>query len=113
LSIGDFNAIIGDSAIMVDANGNATVFYQELEGEKLEAAMYYFGTKGKQPLYEIIFMYKSEAERDADALRMLGEKTNEEGWQLQREPYDVKAWTYESKLIIAARIPTTEWFEEE
>ena len=109
----DFYALGLDSLFLMESGADFSMYYQNLNGSLLNGAIYYFGKKDKEPLYEIIFMYNSDAERDADALRLLGEKTSEEGWELEWEPYNIKAWTYESKLIIAARIPGTEWYEEE
>ncbi|MDX2359694.1 MAG: hypothetical protein QNK23_02730 [Crocinitomicaceae bacterium] len=113
MTLKDFLALEMDSIYLMETTASGTMYYGSIQGELLDGAIYYFGPKGEEPLYEIIFMYISESDRDADAQRLLGDKNTEQGWSLEHEPYNVKAWTYESKLIIAARIPDTEWYEEE
>ena len=89
------------------------IYVDKATSEDITDIVYYFDADGDQPLYEMIFVYKDESTRDAEAKRLLGEPNNGEEWKLEREPYDVLAWKYKAKLILVSLIPDTEWADEQ
>ena len=90
-----------------------TVYVEEnLQGD-VSDIVYYFDKDGDAPLYEMIFIYRDTLVRDAEAAELLGAPNEGAEWNLKRSPYDIKAWTFKSKLILTALIPLTEWAEEQ
>lgn len=103
-----------DSDQIQDGDFRFTV-YEPLENSEIEGAGYYFDAEGDKPFYELIIVYKSEELRDAAAQKLLGEPNfeNNTEWQVRgKGPYEIRAWGFKTKLIIAALIPNTEWYED-
>jgi len=91
------------------------VLVEEFAKGQAESMVYYFDADEDEPLYEIIAIYPDEATRDAVAADLLGEP-NYDGseWRYDSgEGYQIWAWTFKTKLIIAAILPNTEWADEE
>lgn len=109
----EFLKLRGISADALTDNTFRKIHVEPSKSDDITDIIYYFDADGDKPLYEMIFIYKDENKRDADAKNLLGEPNDGEEWKLERKPYDIKAWTYKNKLILVAVIPETEWAEEE
>ena len=92
-----------------------TVLIEEPMPGKLESVVYYFDADGDEPLYEIIAIYPDKPTRDAVADELLGAPNfdNKEWRYDSGEGYQIWAWTFQNKLVIAAILPNTEWADEE
>ena len=114
MSLADFNARKGTStADMQDNMSFRWVYLEEVNDEKLSNSIYYFDKAGTQPLYEMIFTYQDESVRDKEAMELLGPPNNKDKWRLEKDPYTIIAWKFKNKLVMAALIPNTEWWNEE
>ncbi|WP_422354113.1 hypothetical protein [Roseivirga pacifica] len=91
------------------------VYIEEVDKNGIANIVYYFDAKlpGK-PLYEIIVVFQSTAERDSASEKLLGTPNykNEE-WKVDiKADYPLHAWTYQSKLIFVYPIRGSEWNEK-
>lgn len=113
MPLSDFLKLRGISVSDLSDENFRKTYVDQSNSNEITDIVYYFDTGRDQPLYEMIFVYKDESARDADAKRLLGEPNNGEEWRLDREPYDVLAWKYKAKLILVSLIPDTEWADEQ
>ena len=117
MSLDDFKALKGDKVSLVEDEMTFRATYlEEINSGGLEYIGYYFDMDNHKPLYEVILIYKDEAQRDKVAKELLGEPNAEGGkeWRITPKKGDpIMAWTYKKKLIIAAQIPETEWHPDE
>jgi hypothetical protein len=91
-------------------------YIEDFEDSELTNAVYYFDDDAPHVLYEIIFIYKSEASRDNVAKVLLGEPNSENSqeWYFDsKEDFRMHCWTYKTKLIVTAELKGTEWEEPE
>lgn len=89
--------------------------YEKIGRNGIEGAAYYFDAEGDKPLYEIIIIYADEAARDAAAATLLGPpnyKDNTEWMLSPKKGYPLYCWKFKTKLVVAALIPNTEWYNE-
>ena len=81
--------------------------------EGVLSIVYYFDSDGSQPLYEIIIQYSSEYLAKGKANKKLGKPNDGDEWRFTSVKtglsYDIKAWIYKSKVVIAAMMDGTEW----
>lgn len=77
----------------------------------LDYVVYYFDGEGTEPLYEIILNFSSEAARDAAAADWFGTPNAEDGewWHPEHEAFAWRAWPFQTKLVVAAVLPGSEW----
>lgn len=76
----------------------------------IKEVTYYFDVEGKMPLYELIIEYNSEKQRDNVAGPLLGKPNYGDEWVFDSgEGFDIRAWTFKSKLIIIGVLPGSEW----
>lgn len=113
MPLDDFLQLRGISTDDLTDDTFRKIYVEPSKSEDITDIVYYFDADGDQPLYEMIFIYKDEAKRDAEAEKLLGEPNDGEEWKLERKPYDILAWKYKNKLILVAVIPETEWAEEQ
>lgn len=113
MSLADFNKLKGTSTADMTDDSFRWVYLESLNDDKVSDIVYYFDKDGDQPLYEMIFIYKDTTVRNSDAQNLLGAPNSGKEWRLEMEPYTVTAWKYMSKLVMAAIIPNTEWWDEE
>jgi len=93
--------------------------YEEvINDDRLESIVYYFDEKiSSQPLYEMIFIFKSDFDVKSYADEMYGPPSVEfhlpfDEWCWKSgEGFQIIAWTFENKLVIIATIKNTEWDE--
>jgi hypothetical protein len=111
MSLSDFNALKGTSTKDMQDDSFRWVYLEEVEDEDITDIVYYFDKDGDQPLYEMIFIYKDVATLDRAADELLGVPNDGEEWRIEIAPYTLTAWKYQSKLVLAALIPQTEWNE--
>ncbi|MCB0661967.1 MAG: hypothetical protein KDC24_04465 [Saprospiraceae bacterium] len=89
------------------------VYMEESPGENINYAVYYFDADDNKPLYEVIIEYPDIQSRDAAAAALLGPPNQGGEWYFEKKwEYPIKAWVFKNKLVIAALIPNTEWYEE-
>lgn len=78
----------------------------------ISSVVYYFGDGEGKPLYELILYYRDLRARDQWLEKNYGVpnyKNNTE-WRFATDlGFEVRAWRYEDRLIIAAMMPGTEW----
>jgi hypothetical protein len=87
-------------------------FVEEIKEGGIQKIIYYFDTEGTVPFYEAIIVYETEAKRDEEAKRLLGEPNTENNteWTIDsRQDFKIRAWKIEKKLIVAAQLKGTEW----
>jgi hypothetical protein len=91
------------------------VYVEDVDDDNLRNIVYYFDTDNDMPLYEIIFIYKDEATRDAVAKNLLGKPNHKEKeWKFShKKRKNFYAWTYQTKLIMMQPLKDTEWDGEE
>lgn len=91
------------------------VYVEDVDDDNLRKIVYYFDTDNDMPLYEIIFIYKDEATRDAVAKYLLGKPNHKEKeWKFShKKRKNFYAWTYQTKLIMMQPLKDTEWDGEE
>jgi hypothetical protein len=84
------------------------------KGGGLSNLVYYFDAEGDQPLYELILQYPDEVSRDAVAAKLLGSPNYQDSeWRYDSgEGYTLWAWTFNTKLVMVAILPGTEWADE-
>lgn len=91
------------------------VYLDEDVAAPLSGIVYYFDNEGDRPLYEIILIYDKATDRDAYVQQALGAPNHpsaEGEWLFDSGlGYQMNFWTYQSKLILAAAIPGSEWDE--
>ncbi len=78
----------------------------------IHTAKYYFSDKEDRPLYEVILFYRDLQVRDAFLDKYFGQpnfKKNTEWELVDKKGQQYRAWRYEDRLVVAARIPGTEW----
>ena len=94
-----------------DKNSFRTVYLEEINKDGLNSVVYYFDNDGEMPLYEMILIYESEAKRDAVAAKLLGKPNFEsKEWKIKtNKSYPLRAWAFQSKLVIVGVIKGTEW----
>lgn len=113
MSLDYFNLLKGTSTADMQDDSFRWVYNEEVNDDKLSNIVYYFDKDGSRPLYEMIFIYKDKNVRNKEANELLGYPNNDGEWRLEKAPYTIIAWNFESKLVMAALIPNTEWWEEE
>jgi len=87
-------------------------FVEEIKEAGILKVVYYFDTEGTAPFYEVIVVYENEAKRDEDAKRLLGEPNTENNteWEIDsRQDFKIRAWKFDKKLVLAAKLKGTEW----
>lgn len=71
---------------------------------------YYFDKDGNQPLYEYIVEYNDNINVKEIANAKFGTPNSEGEWLMDsKEGYQIKAWTFNQKIVIAAAMNQTEW----
>lgn len=115
MTLEDFKTLKGDKVKLEDDGMSFRIIYSEaISNNPIEYVIYYFDADEEKPLYEVILIYKDEADRDAAAAELLGAPNFEEKeWRIEREKKEtIWAWTFKNKLIVTALIPKTEWYED-
>ena len=98
------------------ANGNnfRQVYQVQISSERIETVIYYLDNQKEIPLYELIIIMKEGQSNEALGRELFG-APNYEGkeWRLAKSKtgldFEVAAWTFQNKLIIAAALPDSEW----
>jgi hypothetical protein len=76
----------------------------------LRTVVYYFDAEGEAPLYEMILIYADEASRDEAAAKLFGPPNADKEWHFPKHKgFPFRAWPYQTKLVLAAALPGTEW----
>jgi hypothetical protein len=89
------------------------VYLEENPATTIKSAIYYFDADGNKPFYELIIEYPDIASRDAAAEALFGKPNMGGEWYFEdKGPYPIKAWVFKEKLVVAALIPQTEWWED-
>jgi hypothetical protein len=115
MTLDDFKQLKSKAKLTYNTDDSFRVaIIEEIEHPEISNYVYYFDTDDDKPLYEIIVIYKTEAQRDAVAEKLFGEPNFEGGeWRFKRpKSFNVMAWKYKTKLIIVALLPKTEWAED-
>ena len=87
------------------------VYLEKVNSKGITNVTYYFDNQGNLPLYEMIVVYDSEAARDRDAEKLLGE-ANYKGkdWKIDMNGgYPLHAWKFKNKLVYAVPLKGSEW----
>ena len=112
MPISEFHTLKGTKNSDFTDDSFRLVYLEDVNEGNVESIVYYFDADGDMPLYEMIFIYKDEASRDAEAKKLLGAPNDGEEWKFKMDPYDMHAWNFQKKLVMVALIPNTEWGEE-
>jgi serine/threonine protein kinase len=87
-----------------------TELTETVEDEQIESITYYFDNDGNQPLYEFIIKYKPDFNLQNYAISKYGSPNFQKEWSFKsNEGFDIRVWTFESKLVIAGLIAGTEY----
>ncbi len=85
-------------------------YVETLKPGDIKNVTYYFTKKDPQILYEFIVEYQPDIDVPALANEMYGKPNNDEEWIFDsQEGFDIMVWIYEQKVIIAGKLPGTEW----
>ena len=102
-----------DDITLDDSYGFRQVYTQKVKNRHVSEIIYYFDSDGDQPLYEIIVVYKEEEMAELIAARKYGAPNfREHEWRFTYKEHDIWCWVYKNKIVVAAKIPDTEWFAE-
>lgn len=110
---GDLMQLRSNVEFVYDA-GFRHLYMEENPHENISAVIYYFDIEdGMNPrLYEVIMQFQDEQLRDEFAEKLGPPNTPEGEWEwYDKEGILFKAWTFQSKLIVAKVIPGCEWDE--
>lgn len=116
LPLADFLKIKVDKAeLQNDGTDFRKVYFETVENQDITYFAYYFDAESTMPLYEVIIGYKTIDHLNKAAIQLLGQPNYKDTeWKITREnDFDLLAWRYKEKLVIAALIPDTEWYESE
>lgn len=81
-------------------------------GSQYKSVTFYFDNENNKPLYEIIIDFKSEKLMLDYCNARLKEHNFEDTWKwTTKEGYVFKAWNFNTKLVFALALPSTEWDE--
>ena len=87
-----------------------TEYVEQRKRGKYTEVTYYFDVGGKAPFYEIVLDYRDEKVMDDEINSLLGKPNDDVRWHFRRSAsFDIKAWRYETKLIIIAVLPEAAW----
>lgn len=86
------------------------VYLEEVNSKGLTDVTYYFDNEGDLPLYEMIVVYDSEAARDRDAEKLLGDPNYKgKDWKIDMNgEYPLYAWKFKNKLVYAVPLKGSE-----
>ena len=93
--------------------GFRIVYTQKVDRRNVKDIIYYFDADGDQPLYEVIVSYNDEETPRVIAERRFGAPNyKQEEWRFRYKDHDIWCWVYNNKIVIAAKVPDTEWYED-
>jgi hypothetical protein len=109
----NFKKVKNVEDMKMDSVSGPRIEYIETEVDKeISEVTYYFTKDKKNILYEIIIQYEPDFDLESLIEKLFGLSITDEEFLLNcGESYKMKAWTFESTLVIAAKIKGTEWYE--
>lgn len=116
LPLAEFIKIKGNKVeLQNDGMDFRKVYFETVENQDITYFAYYFDAESTMPLYEVIIGYKTIDHLNKAAIQLLGQPNyNDTEWKITREnDFDLLAWRYKEKLVVAALIPDTEWYESQ
>jgi hypothetical protein len=80
--------------------------------KKIKEVILYFDKDGRQPLYEMIFVFHDTAEAEKAARALYG-PPNFDGteWRMRHKSMKLWCWIYKNKLVLVSDTENTEWAE--
>ena len=89
--------------------------YEQKPAADIVEAIYYFSAEKGAPqfLYELIIQYATSVKARDKAISLYGQPNHGDKWKIDsKEAFDIYIWTYENKIILAAKMKGTEWENE-
>lgn len=110
----DFSKIYTDISVNEIMEFRKSVHIKDFTNDIKELTVY-FDNDANIPLYEFIIDYYDVTFRDDIVALLYGKPNyNNDEWNFDsKEGYDIRIWTFNHKIVIAAFIAGTEWNEEE
>ena len=94
--------------------GFRVIYLEDEAPAPFESIVYYFDNEEDIPLYELVLNYHDSTVRDAWIRENLGAPNHANGkeWLYDSgEGFEIRIWTFQNKLVIAAAIAGCEWDE--
>lgn len=90
------------------------VYLQKTYLREISSIVYYFDNENNKPLYEVIINYQNEEQAQKAATHLFGNPNYKQtDWRIKMQGVpDIWSWVYKNKLVVAAKIPGSEWAEE-
>lgn len=96
----------GSMSFRIEYNDNTTA-------DNIKKVTYYFDAEDRQPLYEMIIVFKDLQSLDAHCSKKLGAPNDGKEWKwTTKEGHIFKAWRFSNTLVLALGLPATEWEKE-
>ncbi|MBO0330031.1 hypothetical protein [[Muricauda] lutisoli] len=116
INLADFKNVIG-SNLKLETKSNTDfrlIYSQETNLKEISSVIYYFDNENSKPLYEVIINYQNEEQAKKAATILFGQPNFDQiDWRIkiQGAP-EIWSWVYKNKLVVVAKIPGSEWFNE-
>ncbi|AGC78570.1 hypothetical protein LX97_02665 [Nonlabens dokdonensis] len=116
IDLAEFKKIVGNNLkLETKSNTNFRLIYsQKTNLPEIPMITYYFDNKENKPLYEIILNYQNEKQAQNAATLLFGQPNyNQTEWRTNIQGFpNIWSWVYKNKLVVVAKIPGSEWFDE-
>ncbi|MCF7793390.1 MAG: hypothetical protein K9N09_06545 [Candidatus Cloacimonetes bacterium] len=93
-----------------DAFNFRVEYAEKFKDAEIKEVTYYFTKEKPQILYEFIIEYQSNVNVPFLAKERYGKPNSDEEWLFDsREGFDIKIWTFNQTIVVAGKLPGTEW----
>ena len=100
-------------AVIYEEQSFRTAMGYKIGTRDVNEIIYYFGTKGNEPLYEMIVNFNSESLAESKALELLKQANHKnKEWRYAYKKLPLWCWVFKSKIVYVAKIPDTEWYSD-
>nr|WP_297787956.1 hypothetical protein [uncultured Allomuricauda sp.] len=116
MNLADFKNVIG-SNLQLESKSNTDfrlVYSQKTNLTEISSIVYYFDNEHNKPLYEMIINYQNQEQAKKAATFLFGRPNfNQTEWRIKIQGVpEIWSWVYRNKLVVVAKIPGSEWFDE-
>ncbi|TMM29384.1 hypothetical protein FDT66_09660 [Polaribacter aestuariivivens] len=116
MNLADFKNLIGSNLVLESNNVTdfRIVYSQKTKIPEIPIVFYYFDNEQNKPLYEIVINYQNKEQAKKAATLLFGQPNfNQTEWRINIQGFpEAWSWVYKNKLIVAAKIYGSEWFDE-
>ncbi|MDF0708477.1 hypothetical protein [Flagellimonas okinawensis] len=116
ISLADFKNVNG-SNLKLESERNddfRLIYTQPNYSPDITYIVYYFNNEQHKPFYETIINYRYEEQAKKAGTRLFGQPNyNKTEWRIKMAGMpEIWSWIYKTKLVIVAKIPGSEWYNE-